>query len=370
MIAPARTALLVLIAALAAVLLVAPGKAAAQTQPSGVIYERGVVTEIVERGPVPVGSTDATTDRIKVEIETGDEEGEVVDVESVRNSNRSYLQHEVGDRIVLTLDPGTGTYYVANAYRLPGLLWAALAFLVLVLAVGRWRGLTSMLGLAVSVGVIVWFLVPRILDGWNPLGVSLVACAAVLASSLYLAHGLKRSTSVALISSLVTLGLAALLAILAASIARIFGFGSEEATFVQLSALQFVDPRGLLLAGILIGALGVLDDVTIGQAVAVAELKAAQPALTFRELYRRAERIGRHHVASLVNTLFLAYAGASLPLFLLFSEFQTNPLWVVVNSEPVSEEIIRTLVGSAALVLAVPISTGLAAWVYTRKRAS
>jgi uncharacterized membrane protein len=350
--------------------LLTPWTARAQGTAPLPTFERGVVVDVVERGPTPANPTDTSTDRIKVRLETGTRSGDVVDVESVRTSDRDYLQSNVGDRLVLTRDPGTGTYYVANAYRLPGLLWLAIGFLVLVLAVGRLRGLTSLLGLAVSVLVIVKFLVPSILDGRSPLLASLLAAAAILASSLYLAHGFRRSTSVALVSSLVTLGIAALLAVVAANVSHVFGFGSEEANFVQLSALEFIDPRGLLLAGILIGALGVLDDVTIGQAVAVAELKAAQPALTFRELYRRAERIGRHHVASLVNTLFLAYAGASLPLFLLFSEFKTNPLWLVVNSEPVSEEIVRTLVGSAALVLAVPISTALATWVYTRKRTS
>src|SRR3989344_12894 len=152
------------------------------------------------------------------------------------------------------------------------------------------------------------------------------------------------------------------------TISKLFGFGSEEAYYLQLFQSNTIDLRGLLLGGIIIGVLGVLDDVTTAQTAAVFELKKANQAFGFKELYTRAMRIGREHISSLVNTLVLAYAGASFPLLLVFSMNKNIPLWATLNSELVSEEIIRALVGSTALVLAVPIATAIAAWFVGRKQ--
>lgn len=205
------------------------------------------------------------------------------------------------------------------------------------------------------------FVVPRILAGEHPLGVTLAGAVMIALTSIYLAHGANRRTTVALAGLLVTLAAAAGLAILFVSLARLSGAGSEEAVLLQVGHLAGVNLRGLLLGGILLGALGVLDDITTAQAAAVEEISRANPSLGPTDLYRRGLSVGREHITALVNTLVLAYAGASLPLFLLFTINPDQPLWVTLNTEFVAEEIVRTLVGSIALVLAVPVTTLLAA---------
>jgi uncharacterized membrane protein len=160
------------------------------------------------------------------------------------------------------------------------------------------------------------------------------------------------------------------MAIIFVAIGKLFGLGSEEAIYLQLVPLEQLNLQGLLLGGIILGALGVLDDITTAQSAAVDELRKANPALGARELYRRGLSVGTEHITSLVNTLFLAYAGASLPLFILFTIYNDMPLWVTLNSEFIAEEIVRTVVGSVALILAVPITTAAAAAIFSRPRPS
>ena len=191
--------------------------------------------------------------------------------------------------------------------------------------------------------------------------VSLIGSVGIACTSLYLAHGLNRRTTIALMSTMITLVLSTLLAVAFVHLAKLFGMGAEESVFLQVGTLQQVNLRGLLLGGIIIGALGVLDDITTAQTAAIDELSKANATLGFSELYRAGTSIGREHIASLINTLALAYVGASLPVLLLFSINQEMPWWVIVNSEFVAEEIVRTLVGSSTLLFAVPISTWIAA---------
>jgi uncharacterized membrane protein len=212
----------------------------------------------------------------------------------------------------------------------------------------------------------LWFVIPAILEGESPVAVSIVGAAAVMFVALYLAHGVNVRTSSAVLGTLVSLGITGILALLFVELARFTGFASEEALFLQVSAQQ-VNIKGLLLGGIIIGTLGVLDDVTITQASAVWELHVANPAYGARELYRAAVRIGRDHIASTVNTLVLAYAGASLPLLIVFS-LSSRPLGEVLTTEVISEEIVRTLVGSIGLVASVPVTTALTAAVVSHRR--
>ena len=226
----------------------------------------------------------------------------------------------------------------------------------------------SIVGLAASVSVIIFYIVPRVLDGKDPLTVCLIGAFIIAVISIFMSHGLNVRTSVALGSTLIVLGVTAGLAVLFVHISQVSGFGSEEAFYIQIGIMN-INLKGLLLGGIIIGALGVLDDVTIAQSATVEEIHKANPSLPFKELYKRGLSVGREHIASMVNTLALAYFGAGLPLFLLFSADKTKPLWLVVNSELVVEEIIRTLVGSSALILAVPLATVLAAYVFSRRSA-
>jgi uncharacterized membrane protein len=191
---------------------------------------------------------------------------------------------------------------------------------------------------------------------------------AIVLVSLYLAHGFNKRTSVALLSTILVLFLAIGLSFLFVSATMLHGNGSEEAIYLQINPGQNINLQGLLLGGIILGALGVLDDITTGQAAAVDEIHKANPSLSRKELYKRGLSIGHEHIASLINTLALAYAGVALPLFLLFSLNHAAPFWTLLNSEGVAEEIVRTLVGSTVLVLAVPISTHFAAYFFAKDK--
>jgi uncharacterized membrane protein len=269
-----------------------------------------------------------------------------------------------GDAIVVgrSLDATLGTFYsFADYQRRTPLLLLALIFTAVVVAVGRWRGVAALGGLVITFAVLVKFVLPAVLHGENPMLVAIVGSAAVMFVIMYLAHGLNAQTTTALLGTLASLAIIALLAGLFVALGRIVNLGSEEATFLQVSASQ-VNLRGLLLGGIIIGSLGVLNDVTVTQASAVWQLRAARAGAGVAELYRSAMRIGRDHIASTVDTLVLAYAGASLPLLLLFT-LASRPVGDVLTGELVAEEIVRTLVGSIGLVASVPITTYLAALV-------
>ncbi|MGH2436240.1 MAG: YibE/F family protein [bacterium] len=274
-----------------------------------------------------------------------------------------------GDGVVVAAadEEGSTSYYVIDRYRMPALGLAVGLFFILAVVFSRGRGVTAILGLGITALVLARFIVPAIVGGGNPLVVSIVGALVIAFSSIYLAHGFNLRTSIAVGSTLVTLVIAWALAIAFVGLANLFGLGSEEAFYLQLAPVEQLNLRGLLLGGIILGALGVLDDITTAQAAAVDELRKANPALTMQELYRRGLSVGTEHITSLVNTLFLAYAGASLPLFILFTIYNETPVWVALNSEFVAEEIVRTLVGSVALILAVPITTVAAAVILSRR---
>jgi uncharacterized membrane protein len=275
----------------------------------------------------------------------------------------------VGAPVVLSRsdDPqGTGRpiYAFADFQRRTPLLVLGLIFAVMVVLLGRWRGLTALAALGISLLIIIRFVLPALLAGESPLLVAVVGSAAVMFLALYLTHGVTAQTTTAVLGTMVSLALTAVLGTVFVAAARFTGLATEEAGFLQATAGQ-VDLRGLLLAGIVIGSLGVLDDVTVTQASAVWQLHRAAPDAGPVAIYRAALNIGRDHIASTVNTLVLAYAGASLPLLVLFT-LSNQPLTAVLSGEIVAEEIVRTLVGSIGLVASVPITTGLAAWVVTR----
>lgn len=269
-----------------------------------------------------------------------------------------------GDDILLSsfeTESGELVYSFYDFERESDMVLLAALFALVVVALGRWRGVGALAGLALSFLIIVAFAVPAILDGQNAVTVAVVAAAAIAFVALFLAHGTGPSTAVALVSTLASLLLTALLAWAFVGATDLTGL-TDDSSLLLAGLRDGIDARGILLAGIVIGALGVLDDVTVTQVSAVWELKAAQPNWTARELVRPAMRIGRDHISSTVNTLFLAYAGAALPLLLLFSEADQG-FRSVVTRELVAIEVVRTLVGSIGLVASVPIATWLAATV-------
>lgn len=336
-------------------------------------FYRGVILEILEEQQTDTGQGEfITTQKLKVKFTTGDlkdQEKELLNDGVFTINGGDPLK--AGQKILIykTAASGEEQFFVADTYRIPSLLIMLVAFFALAIVLSRWKGVASILGLGISILVIVKFIVPQIIAGKDPLLISLVGALIIAFVSIYLAHGLNRRTTVALISTLITLGLAAGMAILFVRTGRLFGMGSEEAFYVQqLGVLADLNLQGLLLGGIILGALGVLDDITTAQTATVYEIRRANPSLGVSELVKRGLIVGREHINSLVNTLFLAYAGASLPLFLFFTVGgSTQPIWVTLNSEFIAEEVVRTLVGSMALMLAVPITTFLAAYYFGRR---
>lgn len=246
------------------------------------------------------------------------------------------------------------------------LLALLVVFIVVAVAVGRIKGLRALIALAVSLAVLGAFILPAIAEGQSPLLVALVGSSVVMFLALYFSHGINVRTTSAVIGTIASLAITGALATISVSAARFTGLAGEETSYLRATSAG-IDLRGILLAGIIIGALGVLDDVTITQSSAVWELHQANPSLGFAGVYNAALRIGRDHIASAVNTLVLAYAGASLPLLLLFTQVGT-PFGELFNGEPVATEVVRMLAGSIGLMASVPITTALTALVVRTDR--
>lgn len=272
---------------------------------------------------------------------------------------RSASRLQIDDAVVVGYESSTAYYFYADQDRRVSLLWLAALFVVVVLALGRIRGVFALVAMAATLLVLVGFVAPSVLDGNDPLLVSVVAASVIAFVSLYLTHGFSPTTTVALAGTLAALGLTLGLSWWFFRLARFTGLASEEA-FVLPVISEGLDLRGLLLGGAIIGALGALDDVTVTQVATVAEIRRRSPDLPTAELISSGIRVGRDHIASTVNTLLLAYAGASMPLLLVFA-VSDQSLEMIANSELIAVEIVRTLCGSIGLVAAVPLTTTLAA---------
>jgi uncharacterized membrane protein len=344
------------------------GQAGTRTQD----FEASVTEVTPQECPGVPGQENFTCSRVTVQLEEGPDAGRTFTLNYSAGPHTREVQD--GDAVIVGRStqpqpdvagqPAPPPYFFVDFDRRIPLLWLGILFSIVVIALSRWRGLAALAGLATSLLVLVKFVLPAILDGSNPLAVAIVGSSLIMFLALYLAHGFNASTTTAVLGTLASLFLTGALALSFVGISIFTGAGSEEAAFLQINQQQ-VNLQGLLLASIIIGTLGVLDDVTVTQASAVWELRKANPQYGFGNLYRAAIRIGRDHIASTVNTLVLAYAGASLPLLIIFS-VSDRSLDQILNTETVAEEIVRTLVGSIGLVSSVPITTGLAAFVVTR----
>ena len=300
---------------------------------------------------------------VTVKLTTGAEAGKVVS--TAVPSGPGAPDVAPGDNVIVMqtedFEDGSLRYDITDHDRADGLWMLVLAFVGAVVAFGRWRGVTALVGLAFTFAVLLMFVVPAILEGSSPLLVAIVGSAAIMLVVLYLTHGINAPTSMAVLGTLTALALTGLLSALSVSLLHLTGMASEESVYVTFVNADINMP-GLLLAGILIGALGVLDDVTITQAYTVTELAHANPRLGFLGLYRAASRVGRAHITSVINTIVLAYAGASLPTLLLLTAGGA-PLGEMLTTEFLAQEIVRSIVGTIGLIAAVPITTALAALV-------
>jgi uncharacterized membrane protein len=274
-----------------------------------------------------------------------------------------------GDKIlVATAEGDPGTYYFADFQRDSPMLLLLALFVGAAIAFGRWSGFRALVALLVSLLILVWFVLPSVLHGHSPIAVAIVGSSLIMIVVLYVTGGLNTQTTVAVLGTVASLALIAALAWIFVELCHLTGLADEDAVFLQAAASQ-INLQGLLLGGIIIGSLGVLDDMTVTQVSAVWELREARADYSARSLYKAAERIGRDHIASTVNTLVLAYAGASLPLMIYFTQSNLHLRHVLTN-EVIAVEVVRTLVGSIGLIASVPLTTALAAFVVTRGSAS
>lgn len=324
---------------------------------------RAQVLEVLEEGLIGEGELSQPYQLLRVRLLEGSFEGVEIDVEygalSLTSEKRMFRQ---GDRVLLEhvrSPDGEDIFGLADYVRTGPLLWLTLLFAVATLLLSGWQGIRSLLGMGVSLAVIIGFIVPQILAGRNPVFIAIVGSVVMMAVGLYLVYGWGSKTHVAVAGLFCSLVFTGLLAAWFVGWARLSGFGAEEAGFLRIAGVQ-VDPQGLLLAGIIIGTLGALDDIAVGQSSSIFELSKANPSLGWGDLFRRGMVIGRDHIAAMVNTLLLAYVGAALPLVLLFSVYAES-FGITLNREIIAEEIVRTLVGSLGLLAGVPLTSLIAA---------
>ncbi len=321
---------------------------------------RGRVTKILEEGQIELGGKSQLYQVMMVELLEGEYQGIPIQMDYGKRQLRSdTLRFSPGDEIFVTISKSSDgvlqAYYVDYVRSGPMLVLAIVFVLAILVMAGR-KGLGSLVALGISMLMIIGYVIPHILSGEDPVKVSLIGSIILLAITLYLTYGWNLKTHASVVSMMLSLFLTGAITLLFVSLTRLTGYGDENAIYlIQYSSAQ-IDPRGLLLGGMIIGALGVLDDLVTSQSAAIVEIHDANPSLGFRRTFQKGMRIGQDHVAATVNTLVLAYTGAALPLLLLFTLGNGN-YGFLINSEFLAEEIVRTLVGSLGLIAAVPIST-------------
>ncbi len=315
--------------------------------------------------PPEQGGAEATCQVVSLRLRGGPDAGLATELVLNVVANPGIPTLDQGDRIVVQPSGAeAGSYTFVDFQRSRPLLLLGAVFSLLVVGLARWKGLAALVGLLATLLVLAKFVLPAILDGKDPLAVCIVGASVTMFIVFYLAHGVTVRSSTALVGTLLSLLVTGLLATWATSASRLTGTGTEEALTLNALAGQ-VDLRGLLLGGIIIGGLGVLNDVTITQASTVWQLHLANPAARPTQLYRQAMQVGRDHIGATVDTLILAYAGAALPLLIFFS-LADRSFGEVITSSLVAEEVVRSLVGAIGLVLSVPITTALAALAASR----
>jgi len=327
-----------------------------------------VVTAIVDTKTVipPGASEPQVIQDLELLVTSGDAQGQTVRVHNENQPVANLRQYRVGDKVVVYHPEGTEIYTIADVVRRPVLGWLFAFFVLAALLVGQWQGVTSLLGLAASFFLIFFWIVPRIAAGANPITMVILGCVVIIPLMFILSHGWNQTTLVAMVATLLAMMFTGGLVVIFVNLARLTGLASEEAGFLLAMNPDLLDFQKLLIAGMLFATLGVLDDVTISQAAIVAELREADPSIDFWRLYAQASKIGRDHIASMINTLILVYAGASFPLLLLFHHSRES-FGMVLNYEIIADEIVRTLTGSIGLIMAVPLTTLLACWWRPRK---
>lgn len=326
----------------------------------GTLNYEGVVEEVLENCRNENGGY---YQKLRVRITRGDLTGNDYIVENGLGDTPVTQEYKKGDRVVLTgysSEDGETVLFLDDYVRRSNLLSLFLIFVVMAVFIGGTRGFTSLLGMVVTFFLIFWMVLPRVSAGGSPIINVFLFSFISIPITFYLSHGFNKKTHVAIAGTLISLVFTVLLSVFYVNASKLTGFTSDEASFLQILKGQDFNMRGILLAGIIIGMLGVLDDITVSQSAVVFQLKQVNKDLGFIDLYKRSMDVGKDHIASMINTLIMVYTGASLPLLLLFTD-SSHTFSQVINYEIVASEIIRTLIGSIGLILAVPVTTFIAA---------
>lgn len=335
-------------------------------------FYTGSVIKILDQGEKTIAGTKNLYQVLQIQFLDGLQKGRTIIINYGEVAGITSLQKVlVGDTVILqkteNAPNGQNGYVIYDKYRLSSLAVAFVVFLLLVLVMAGWKGLGSILGLLISLAVILFYMLPQILAGINPLQTSIVASLTILFITTYLAHGISKQTTVALFATFISLMFTVWISSFFVNSSKLTGINEETATLL-FGPTSHINLQGLLLAGIIIGTLGALNDVTITQSATIFSLAKHDGEASFKKLFMTGFSVGREHIVSLVNTLVLAYAGSALALLLfIVLNPQKIPYWVMLNTEVISDEIIRTLTGSIGLILVVPTVTFFAATMCDRK---
>lgn len=325
----------------------------------------GKITRVIEQGQRVTDEQSLSFQTLEVKLTTGPMAGQTVTVSVTTADSTNSSMYRIGDQVIVTqnMNPGAtaeNAYLITDFVRRDPLWILGILFAVIVVIVGRWKGFWSLLALFVSFGILVKVTLPLMILGWNPILVSILTAGLVLPINFYLAHGWSYKTHLAILSTILILVVTSFLGQFFIERTHLTGLSSDEAGFLLVEKPGIINLKGLILAGIIVGGLGILDDITVSQTSIVFEMKKANSKLSTLALYRHGMNIGQDHISSMVNTMVLVYASTALPLLLLFSD-SSRSLSELMNYEIIAEEIVRTLVGSIGLILAAPIATALAA---------
>lgn len=328
-------------------------------------YFRGTITDVRDTLSPTNGAEQTFSVKYCCDANGNPQTGEVKQVKNPDDgAERDFKKND--DVVILKVkNESQDVLYITDHYRLTGIIILTLIFIAIAVIVGGRKSIAAFAGLGFSFSLLMYLIVPQIAKGTNPVVVGGIGAVCIGVIAIFMAHGVTKKTVLAVQGTIITIALAFVFSSFAIWITKLFGKGTEDAFFAQSAYNGTINMKGLLLVGMIIGVLGVLDDVTTALTATIEEIHDANPRLQFKDLFTKGMRVGREHIASLINTLVLAYAGSSLPLILLF-QVQTQPFWVSINSQFLAEEIARTIVGSTALILAVPITTYLASRSYAK----
>jgi uncharacterized membrane protein len=336
-------------------------------------YFKALVVSIVKEGQRDNQGYKSYFQTLKAQAEDGPQKGELLTIENGDQSQITKGQFvSIGQEIVVdkvTNQNNKISYSIYDSYRLNNLLIFFIIFCLGVVLIAGLKGFGSLIGMGISLCVILLYIIPTILKGADPLTVTLIGATIIILLTTYLAHGISWKTTIALSSTLISIFLTAGLAILAVNFTNISGIGNEDAFALQVGTTSLINLQGLFLSGIIIATLGALNDITTTQAMTILELKKSDPKLKFVALFEKGFSVGKEHIASLVNTLILAYVGSAFAVFIFFVlNPAKTPYWIILNSELVSDEIVKILAGSIGLLFSVPIVTLLASFVFSHKK--